>query len=219
MIPVFITGTGTGIGKTIVSVIVCNALQAGYWKPVQAGDDGVTDKELVNQFMFTGNQSFPEVYMLSKPASPHIAARIDDVRIDLDHICEDYTAIKNNQPGNYLVIEGAGGLLVPLNDQEFMLDLILKLKARVILVSRNYLGSINHSLLTAEVCRHRGVDVLGWIFNDEFMQYEDEIVRWSGYPLIGCIPKLETINREVLHHHSMLLSRNLFRILEMGSHE
>lgn len=86
------------------------------------------------------------------------------------------------------MIEGAGGLLVPLNEKQFVVDLVIALKAKVILVSRNYLGSINHSLLTAEACKHRGIDVVGWIFNDQFMEYENEIVQWTGYPSIGSIP-------------------------------
>jgi dethiobiotin synthetase len=87
-----------------------------------------------------------------------------------------------------LIVEGAGGLLVPLNDTELMADLALRLDASVILVSRNYLGSINHSLLTAEVCRSRGLRVAGWIFNDRYGHYEQDIVRWSGFPALASIP-------------------------------
>jgi dethiobiotin synthetase len=87
-----------------------------------------------------------------------------------------------------LVIEGAGGLLAPLNDRQFMSDLALRLDATVILVSRNYLGSINHSLLTAEVCRLYGLRVGGWVFNDQYGHYEDEIVKWSGFPMLASIP-------------------------------
>ncbi len=215
MIPVFITGTGTNVGKTIVSVIVSNALQADYWKPVQAGNIEGTDSELVASFIDTGQKCLPEVYNLSTPASPHIAARNEKKRIDLNLITAHYLSVANKQPdSNHLVIEGAGGLLVPLNDDEFVVDLILALKAKVILVSRNYLGSINHSLLTAEVCRQRGVEVIGWIFNDEYMQYQDEIVRWSGYPLIGSIPALKTINREVLSGYALLFRERLLQLLD-----
>ena len=92
-----------------------------------------------------------------------------------------------NEKKNAIVIEGAGGLMVPLNDHEFVADLIKQLQAKVILVSRNYLGSINHSLLTAAVCRYYKLDVLGWIFNDQYLAYEDEIVQWSGFPKIGTV--------------------------------
>jgi dethiobiotin synthetase len=215
MIPVFITGTGTGVGKTIVSVIVSNALQADYWKPVQAGNIDGTDNGLVTQLINTGNKCHAEVYNLSTPASPHIASRKEKKLINLNLIIEYYNSIKNNQSDTkYLVIEGAGGLLVPLNDQEFIIDLILILKAKVILVSRNYLGSINHSLLTSAFCRQRGADVVGWIFNDEYMQYQDEIAAWSGYPVIGSIPKLEMINREVLSNYTLVFREKLLRLLE-----
>jgi len=104
-----------------------------------------------------------------------------------------YTLNRSNQlqTTNYkprtLIIEGAGGLLVPLNDNEFVIDLIKKLNAKVLLVSRNYLGSINHSLLTAQVCKAHNLNVLGWIFNDQYMHYEEEIVRWSGFPAKGSV--------------------------------
>ncbi|MEO5996020.1 MAG: dethiobiotin synthase [Chitinophagaceae bacterium] len=215
MIPVFITGTGTDIGKTIVSIIISNALQADYWKPVQVGDIGGTDKEQVRQFIGANNKCLPEVYHLSIPASPHIAARHEQTEIDLNRINEYFQEVKKNySDSDYVVIEGAGGLLVPLNEREFVIDLILTLKAKVILVSRNYLGSINHSLLTAEVCRQRGVDVLGWVFNDEYMHYEEEIADWSGYPIIARIPKLENISREILSIQASLIRENLLRILE-----
>ncbi len=95
------------------------------------------------------------------------------------------------QPEKPLIIEGAGGLLVPLNEKEFVLDLAVKLDATLILVSRNYLGSINHSLLTAAVCKAHGLQVAGWIFNDQYLHYEQEIVQWSGIPAIASIPGTE----------------------------
>ncbi|MBS1660882.1 MAG: dethiobiotin synthase [Bacteroidetes bacterium] len=181
MQPIFITGIGTGIGKTLVSAIVTEALGASYWKPVQAGFDEGTDSQWVGE-RTAGARRIPEVYKLKMPASPHIAAREEGVVIDLDRIA---AAMPADRP---LVIEGAGGLLVPLNDREFVLDLVRRLDATVILVSRNYLGSINHSLLTAEVCRSHGLRVAGWIFNDQYLAYEEEIVAWSGIPAIGSIP-------------------------------
>ncbi len=215
MRPGFITGTGTGIGKTIVSVIVSNALKADYWKPIQAGNIDGTDTKLFMQLSNTEQICHPEVYNLSTPASPHIAARNENKLIDIDLIKDYYSSIRKSQPdSSYLVIEGAGGLLVPLNSDQFVADLILSLKARVILVSRNYLGSINHSLLTAEVCRQRGVEVVGWVFNDEYMQYQNEIVTWSGYPLIATIPKLEMISRESLSGFGSLIRERLLQLLE-----
>jgi dethiobiotin synthetase len=130
---IFITGIGTGIGKTLVSAIVTKALEADYWKPVQAGFDEGTDSEWVQERL-AGSHSivFPEAYKLSMPASPHIAAREEGIVISIKKICESIPINNRN-----LIIEGAGGLMVPLNDAEFVADLILALKAKVILVSRN----------------------------------------------------------------------------------
>ncbi|MBN9381721.1 MAG: dethiobiotin synthase [Chitinophagaceae bacterium] len=181
MKPLFITGIGTDVGKTVAAAIVTEALGAVYWKPVQAGYDQGTDTEWVAERL-SDPRTFPETYKLALPASPHIAARQESIVISLDTIAAAMP------PGRPLVIEGAGGLMVPLNEGEFVLDLIKKLDARVILVSRNYLGSINHSLLTAAVCKTHGLDVAGWIFNDQYLHYEQEIVQWSGIPVIGSVP-------------------------------
>jgi dethiobiotin synthetase len=183
MQPIFITGIGTGIGKTLVAAIVTEALSAHYWKPVQAGFDDGTDTGWVGERISRpeGRLS-PEAYRLAMPASPHIAARQEGIVIDL------HTIVGLTPTARPLIIEGAGGLFVPLNDQEFVLDLIRRLDATVILVSRNYLGSINHSLLTAEACRAHSLKVAGWIFNDQYGQYEHEIVQWSGLPSIASIP-------------------------------
>jgi dethiobiotin synthetase len=186
MQPIFITGIGTGIGKTLVSAIVTEALSAVYWKPVQAGFDEGTDTGWVGERISNPQgRLLPEVYKLAMPASPHIAARDEGIVISLDKIAAQFDAIRTSSP---LVIEGAGGLFVPLNDREFVLDLVRRLDAAVILVSRNYLGSINHSLLTAEACRTHSLKVAGWIFNDQYGQYEHEIVQWSGLPSIASIP-------------------------------
>jgi dethiobiotin synthetase len=181
MQPIFITGIGTGIGKTVVSAVVTEALGGHYWKPVQAGYDEGTDAAWVAE-RIGQKRVFPELYRLQLAASPHIAAREEGVEIDPDRIA---AALPEVRP---LVVEGAGGLLVPLNDRQFVLDLIKRLDATVILVSRNYLGSINHSLLTAEVCRMHGLRVAGWIFNDQYLHYEQEIVQWTGIPHLGSIP-------------------------------
>jgi dethiobiotin synthetase len=201
MQPIFITGIGTGIGKTLVSAIVTQALGATYWKPVQAGFDEGTDTGWVGERISNPQgRLLPEAYKLAMPASPHIAARDEGIVISLDKIIDQFEETRreadHRSPGREdrnsalspIVIEGAGGLFVPLNDREFVLDLIRRLDAAVILVSRNYLGSINHSLLTAEACRAHSLKVAGWIFNDQYGQYEHEIVQWSGLPSIASIP-------------------------------
>ena len=194
---IFITGIGTGIGKTLVSAIVAEALQADYWKPIQAGYDDGTDSEWMTSIL-SNNKSkvYPEVYRLKLPASPHLAAREEGRIISSEKIFSAYAQYL--APGRRMIIEGAGGLLVPINDHELVIDLIRKLNAKVILVSRHYLGSINHSLLTANLCRQKGIRVIGWIFNDQFMDYEEDIVQWSGYPRLATIQKLGEISPEVI---------------------
>ena len=189
---IFITGIGTNVGKTVVSAIVTEALQADYWKPIQAGFiDGTDALQVQSLISNTQTTIHPEVYKLQLPASPHIAARQEGVSIDLQNIVNCQPSTVNHQ----LVIEGAGGIMVPLNDTQFVIDLIEQLQAKVILVSRNYLGSINHSLLTANICKHRGINVIGWIFNDQYLDYENEIVAWSGYPKIASIPFVENVDK------------------------
>jgi dethiobiotin synthetase len=197
MKPLFITGTGTDIGKTLVAAIVAEALGADYWKPVQAGLIARTDTDWVASMLTnTASRVFPEAYKLQMPASPHIAARAEGKTIDVDHIVHKLSSIRSDD--KILVVEGAGGLLVPLNDQQFVIDLIKAMDARVLLVSRNYLGSINHSLLTASVCRAHQLDVAGWIFNDRYLDYGQEIAQWSGYPVIGSIPPAKEINKDFI---------------------
>lgn len=204
MQPIFITGIGTGVGKTIVSAIVTEALEADYWKPVQAGEESGTDSRQV-QSLISNKTSIvhPEVYKLTLPASPHIAARAESKKIDIDTIIAAYEKIQSSS--KRLVIEGAGGVMVPLNEHHFVIDLIEALQAKVILVSKNYLGSINHSLLTASVCRSRNLDILGWVFNDRFMDYESEIVHWSGYKKLASIPFADQIDCNFITNQAQLI--------------
>jgi dethiobiotin synthetase len=210
MRPIFITGIGTDAGKTIVSAIITLALSADYWKPIQAGLEPETDSEFIgNVLRGTDSIIFPEVYKFRLAASPHLASREEGIQVNLEKI-------SNQLPVTHslLVIEGAGGLMVPLNESEFVIDLIEKLNVRVILVSRNYLGSINHSLLTAAMCRQRKLDVKGWIFNGDYGEYAGDISRWTGYPVIAKIPEFKEINAEVLHDQAIRLQGSLKKILE-----
>jgi dethiobiotin synthetase len=243
MQPIFITGIGTDIGKTVVAAIITEALQAAYWKPVQAGFKDGTDSEwIAERITHPHGRILPETYRLSLPASPHIAARQEGVQISLDEIARHYGKINRGlsttgfgqapslaSPSgssqspeaqaapDFLVIEGAGGLMVPLNGQEFVLDLIKKLDATVILVSRNYLGSINHSLLTASVCKAHGLKVAGWIFNDQYLHYEEEIVKWSGLPALASIPHYENPDTEFIRRQAGLVRASLTAALSTMS--
>ena len=193
MKPIFISGIGTGIGKTVVAAVLTEALKADYWKPVQAGDEPGTDSSWIASLISNEQTRIhPETYKLKLAASPHIAAGKENRRIELGRIVYDFEKMDHERP---LIIEGAGGLLAPMNENEFVLDLIKELDARVVLVSRNYLGSINHSLMTAKICQQQGLDVAGWVFNDQYMNYEAEIAGWSGYPILFSIPLLDAITK------------------------
>lgn len=210
--PIFITGIGTDVGKTVVSAMITEALQADYWKPVQAGfydgTDALTVKELISN---DETVIHPEVYKLSLAASPHISARIEHVKVDLDLINKTHRKLKTGN--RQLIIEGAGGLMAPLNENEFVIDLIKKFNARVILVSRNYLGSINHSLLTAAICKQKNIDVIGWVFNDQYMDYEEEIVQWTGLPKIFSIPFTENLTKEFTRAQAEKIKGSLQKFL------
>jgi dethiobiotin synthetase len=157
----FITGIGTDVGKTVVSTILTESLEADYWKPIQSGDLDYGDRDRVKALIKNTKTTFhPETYRLNTPASPHYSAEIDGIRIDLNNI---------NIPDTHknLIIEGAGGIFVPLNEQETVLDLIKKLDIPVILVSRNYLGSINHTMLSINALKQNNIEIAGIIFNGE----------------------------------------------------
>jgi dethiobiotin synthetase len=231
--PIIITGIGTGVGKTLVSAIITEALQADYWKPVQAGYENGTDSEWIKEVINNAKSKiYPETYKLKLATSPHIAARGEGVRIDLDLIEREFERIRNkklemgNQRGTvgqlstvnrHLIIEGAGGLMVPLNEKEFAADLFKKLNAKIILVSRNYLGSINHSLLTAQVCKQYDLPVAGWIFNDQYLDYENEIVQWSGIPKIASVPFCEIPGKEFVLQQAEIIKPALLKLFSGNS--
>jgi len=180
----FITGIGTDVGKTVVSAIVVEALEADYWKPVQAGELYHTDRHSVENLISNSRSRMHEhSYALQTPMSPHAAADIDGIHIDISEI-------KEPQTKNHLVIEGAGGLLVPLNEKETILDLI-KDDYKVIVVSRHYLGSINHTLLTLSELRRKGLKVSGIFFNGEEHPSTENIIK-----KIGCVEEIGRIDQE-----------------------
>ena len=201
----FITGIGTGVGKTMVSAIIAEALQADYWKPVQAGVLDGTDS-LAIQRLLTNSHSVvhPESYVLKFAASPHLAASEEGFEISVEDIAADMPSTSNT-----LIIEGAGGVLSPINKKEFNIDIIKRLNTPVIIVSRNYLGSINHSMMTAQVLKQHNIKVAGWIFNDEYLDYENDIVEWSGYPWIASVRHIETLDKIAIHAQAMKIRDHL----------
>ncbi|SFW41640.1 dethiobiotin synthetase [Sinomicrobium oceani] len=196
----FITGISTEVGKTLVSAIVTEALEADYWKPIQSGDLDDSDSHKIERLISNPKTKIhPNSYALKTPMSPHAAADIDGVRIDT-------TKIVTPQTANDLVIEGAGGLLVPLNEKETIADLI-KPGYKVILVSRNYLGSINHTLLSVEALKHRGIDVSGILISgDENPSTESIIVKMSGVSIIGRIAEESHFDKAVVRKYADILA-------------
>lgn len=199
----FITGIGTEIGKTIVSAIVTEALQADYWKPIQAGDLEYSDTHKVKELISNPQTVFhPNSFSLKTPMSPHAAAEIDGVEISAARIIEPHTQ-------NDLVIEGAGGLLVPISDTETIADLI-KPDHKVIVVSRHYLGSINHTLLTIEALENRNLNCIGIIFNGKENKSTEEVIqKMTGLPVLLRIREEETFNKEIVGRYAEELRKGL----------
>jgi len=201
----FITGISTDVGKTIASAIVTEALQADYWKPIQAGDLENSDSHKIQRYISNPNTVIhTNSYALHTPASPHLAAELDGITIDLKQI----NAPKTN---NHLVIEGAGGLYVPLNDTDCVIDLIQN-DYKVIVVSRHYLGSINHTLLTIEALQNRKINVAGIIFSgDENKPTEEIILSKTGVKMIGRIDNEPYFDQNVIKYYADIFRDTLLK--------
>ncbi len=189
----FVTGIGTGIGKTIVSAVLVEKLKADYWKPVQSGDldssDSLSVKKLISN---THTKIHQEAYRLTQPFSPHKSAAIDNITIDAENFVMPQTS-------NSLIIEGAGGLMVPLNKQFLIIDLIKKLNVPVILVSQNYLGSINHTILSVNVLKQYQIPVKGIVFNGiKDIYSKDFILDYTGVELLGHIPQYNDVDKAAI---------------------
>lgn len=188
-----VTGTDTGIGKTIFSAALTDALSACYWKPVQSGLEDETDSEAVQRLgRVAPGRILPEAYRLNVPASPHLSARIDGVTIEPDHL----------QPPSVdrpLVVEGAGGLLVPLTEQIVFADLFARWQIPVILCARTVLGTINHTLLSLEALRRRAVPVLGVAFIGDAQADTETIIPQLGeVRRLGRLPRLDPLTPDRL---------------------
>ncbi|MEO8474753.1 MAG: dethiobiotin synthase [Chryseolinea sp.] len=199
----FVTAIGTDSGKTLVSAILCEALHADYWKPVQAGLP--LDRDRVKELVTNKTTSFHEEgFFLKTPASPHAAAKLDDIKIELN-------TLKLPATSNDLVIEGAGGCLVPLNDDNFVIDLVSQFECNIVLVADLYLGSINHTLLTVQELRRRGLKVKGIIFNgDTNPESERIILHHSNIRCILNIEKEPVINSDIVKKYADQLLMNWY---------
>ena len=191
-----VTGIGTDVGKTVVSAILAESLQANYWKPVQAGDLDNSDSIKVERYTSNVNL-LPEKFKLTEPMSPHAAARIDGVQIAKEDL--NLPAVSGN-----LIVEGAGGLLVPFNDDGLLFaDLLEYWGLPTIVVSRHYLGSINHTLLTMETLKKRAVEVAGIIFvGDENSETEKVIKSVTGVKVLGRIPIAKELNDKFIQEQA-----------------
>ncbi len=219
----FITGISTDVGKTIASAIIVESLQADYWKPIQAGDLDNSDSHKIKKYI--SNDGHPErsrrtvihenSYKLNTPASPHFAAEMDGITIDLKNIKEPNPDSYRDE--NHLVIEGAGGIFVPINDMDCVIDLIQK-DYKVIVVSRHYLGSINHTLLTIEALKNRKINIAGIIFSgDDSDSYRNKaseaiILNKSGINCIGRIEQEPYFDQNVIKEYADLFRENLLEL-------
>lgn len=199
---IFVTGISTEVGKTIASAIITEALEADYWKPIQAGDlDNSDSHKVANLISNSKTKIHKSSYELQTPMSPHAAGDIDGVHIELQKIVAPKTE-------NHLVIEGAGGLLVPLNDDDTILDIIMP-NYKVIVVSRHYLGSINHTLLTIDRLKQKGYDVSILFSGNEHPTTEKIILHKTGVPLIGRIDEEKDFNRATIKKYAEKFRSNL----------
>lgn len=206
----FITGIGTDVGKTIAAAIVTQALEADYWKPIQAGDLNDSDTHKIKRYLSnTKTVLHPNSYALNTPASPHLAAALDNMTIETAKITEPETT------NEHLVIEGAGGIYVPINDTQTIADLIQP-DYKVIVVSRHYLGSINHTLLTIEALQHKGINIAGIIFNgDATPATEDIILNKTGLRMIGRIENEPYFDANVIAQYAEEFREKLFQISDL----
>jgi dethiobiotin synthetase len=200
---IFITGIGTDVGKTIASAIITEALEADYWKPIQAGDIENGDTDKIKRLISNKKTVFhPNCYALQTPASPHYAAQLDGIEIKVNNIKRPITK-------NHLIIEGAGGLLVPLNNYHTILDLIDPSDS-VVVVSRHYLGSINHTLLTYEVLKQNNINVLGIVFSgDENQATESIILQKTKWKFLLRINEEPYFDANVVKYYAEMIKEHL----------
>ena len=196
-----VAGIGTEIGKTLISAIFTQALQADYWKPIQSGNPEEADALFIKKMTQLPNlKVWDSSYVLSQPLSPHTAAEIDGVTIDLEKIQLPETS-------NALIVELAGGILVPINDHQTNLDLIKKLDLPILLVSKNYLGSINHTLLTYQILKDNHIPIMGIVFNGPSNPSGEKfILKYTQLPVVLCVQQEEEITPETIIKYAKSIS-------------
>ena len=188
-----VTGTDTNVGKTVVAAMLTQALGGVYFKPVQAGTEDETDRETVKRLTGLGGERvLDEAYVLSRPLSPHRAAELDGVEIDPQRLAPP----QNERP---LIVEGAGGLFVPVNRDTLFVDLFAVWGLSLVLTARTGLGTLNHTLLSLEALRARNIDVLGVAFvGDDNADNMRTIAEMGNVKILGRVPMLDAIDTDTL---------------------
>lgn len=191
----FVTGTDTGVGKTVLSALLCAALDASYWKPIQTGTDTDCDSQTVAELAgLAPERNFTEAYRFTPPVSPHLAARLARTRISLAKI-----AIPEGARNAALIVEGAGGVMVPVNDTQYMRDVMRELELPIIVAARSSLGTINHTLLTLAALRASRLKIAGVVLNgDLHSDNRAAIEEYGNVRVIGEIPRMARIDRAAL---------------------
>jgi dethiobiotin synthetase len=194
-----VTGIGTDVGKTVVSAIIAQALEADYWKPIQSGELDNSDSHKINRLTNDLVQVLPERYRLNEPLSPHASAAIDGVHLHLSELTLPQT-------DRNLLVEGAGGLMVPINDTDLLIDAFKQWNLPVIIVSRHYVGSINHTLLTIEALQNRGIAIKGLVFvGDENKATESFILNYTKVPFLMRVPIAVEVTADFVQEQANLL--------------
>ncbi len=201
----FITGISTNVGKTLVSAILAEAMEADYWKPIQSGYNEGRDTETVKQLISNTKSRFhKEAFLLKEPASPHVAAKAEGIEIDID----SFIIPKTN---NTLLIEGAGGPLVPINERNFVIDIAKKAEAEIILVINSYLGCINHSLLCIEYLYANNFPLCGIVLNGNFdVEVEKAIISYKPVNVLARIPFTFSPNKYFVSQIAKQIDKKIF---------
>lgn len=202
----FVSGTDTDVGKTIASAILCKILDSAYWKPVQSGTDEASDTQSVLDFL-PELKTYKEAYAFKAPLSPHRAAELENKEIDLEQI------IVPEHSGN-LLIEGAGGLMVPLNHKFLLIDWVARMSWPVILVSKHYLGSINHTLLSVSYLKQYNIPIAGILFNGAENKATEQVVsEFADVPILGRIEEAEVVNQAFVEKEAKRISEAVLNVL------
>lgn len=201
----FITGIGTDVGKTVAAAVITKALEADYWKPVQCGD--LDNSDSIKIARLTGMKTLPETFRLKAPMSPHAAADLEGIELSIDQI-----ELPNS--GKPIVVEGAGGVMVPFNSKETYLDLMVKLNLPVVLVTRHYLGSINHTMLSWKVLMEAGLNVVALVISGKLHEStESHFAAQMDVPFIR-INELEEVSSETIATEAERLKSSIKAMLE-----